>query len=155
MHARSLAPEDRRDSSDRRARPTPMLSRHALLGGRRQTSRREEERWGSFVDSHGYMLFLVVSLVLVMNVLDALFTVLFLSCGAEELNPLVAASLESGLWTFLTMKSLVIGVCVAFLTVTKNFRVSRVGLAVVFLAYSMLLGWHGYLYCNLNSFVLE
>jgi glycosyltransferase involved in cell wall biosynthesis len=89
-----------------------MFSWHALLGGRRQASRRDEERWGGFVDSHGYMLFLVVSLVLVMNVLDALFTVLFLSCGAEELNPLVAASLESGLWTFLTMKSAVIGVCV-------------------------------------------
>ncbi|MHC4078975.1 MAG: DUF5658 family protein [Planctomycetota bacterium] len=155
MPAPSVSPEDRRDSGDRRARPTPMFSWHALLGGRRQASRREEERWGGFVDSHGYMLFLVVSLVLVMNVLDALFTVLFLSCGAEELNPLVAASLESGLWTFLTMKSVVIGVCVAFLTVTKNFRVSRAGLAVVFTGYSMLLGWHGYLYCNLSSFVLE
>ena len=46
----------------------------------------------------------------------------------QEVNPLVAASLDSGMWLFLTVKSVGIGVCVAFLTLTKNFRASRLGL---------------------------
>lgn len=143
---------ERRAGRDRRARPTPMLSTRALLGGRREACRRGNERWGNFVDKHGWMLFLVVSSVVALSVLDALFTVLFLSHGAVELNPVVEAALDRGLWMFLTVKSLGIGVCVTFLTLTKNFRVSRLGLAVVLLGYSVLLVWHGYLYDNLGAF---
>jgi len=132
-----------------------MFSRHALLGGRREACRRDDERWGNFVDNHGWVLFMVVSAVLLLSVLDALFTVLFLSYGAVELNPVVAASLDSGLWLFLTMKSLGIGICVTFLTLTKNFKVSRAGLGVVFVGYSALLVWHSYLYTNLCSFTGE
>jgi len=102
------------------------------------------------VDKHGWGLFLVVSSVVALSVLDALFTVLFLSHGAVELNPVVAASLERGLWVFLTVKSLGIGTCVTFLTLTKNFRVSRLGLAVVLVGYAALLAWHGYLYDHLD-----
>ena len=130
-----------------------MLSRHTLAGGRRRSGRRQGERWGTFVDSHGNTLFLMVTAVLALNILDALFTVLFLSYGAIEMNPLVAMSLESGLGTFLTVKSVGIGICVGFLTLTKNFRVSRVGLAVVLVGYSLLMGWHSYLCYNLQSFV--
>ena len=132
-----------------------MFSRYALMGGRREGCRRTDEHWGNFVDNHGWALFLVVSAVLLLSVLDAFFTVLFLSYGAVEMNPIVAASLDGGLWVFLTMKSLGIGVCVTFLTLTKNFRVSRIGLAVVFLGYATLLGWHGYLYSNLGHFTGE
>ena len=155
MHQPSLPPAQRRDSDDRRGRPTPMFSRYALLGGRREACRREDERRGNFVDNHGWVLFLVVSAILLLSVLDALFTVLFLSYGAVEMNPVVAASLDCGLWVFLTMKSLGIGICVTFLTITKNFQVSRLGLGVVFVGYSALLVWHSHLYNNLGTFGWE
>ena len=70
-----------------------------------------------------------------------------------SVNPLVAMSLDSGMWLFLTVKSVGIGVGVAFLTLTKNFRASRLGLGVVFVGYSMLMCRHVYLYCNLARFV--
>ncbi|MEE9125872.1 MAG: DUF5658 family protein [Planctomycetota bacterium] len=156
MHAPPLvAGDNRRNTTDRRQRPTPMFSRHALFGGRRQACRRQKEQVASFVDNHGTGLFLVVNVVLALNTLDALFTVLFLSYGAREINPLVAASLESGLGMFLTMKSVGIGICVVFLTLTKNFRVSRLGLGVVSVGYGLLMAWHAYLYFNLASFVGE
>jgi Domain of unknown function (DUF5658) len=155
MHHPSLPPLERRDRLDRRTRPTPMLSRYALLGGRREACRRDSERWENFVDNHGWGLFLVVSAVLLLSVLDALFTVLFLSYGAVEMNPVVEASLNGGLWVFLTLKSLGIGICVTFLTLTKNFRVSRLGLGVVFAGYSALLVWHAYLFENLCRFIGE
>ncbi len=126
-----------------------MFSRHTFFGGRRQDVRRLHEQEGMFVDRYGSGLFLVVTLVAMLNILDAFFTVLFLSYGGREVNPIVDASLSLGLWPFLTMKSLGIGLCVGFLTITKNFRVSRIGLSVVFLGYLTLLGWHGYLYTSL------
>ena len=128
-----------------------MFSRHTIFGGRRRDCRRADETRGAFVDNHGTLLFLVVTSVAAFNVLDALFTVLFLSYGGLEINPLVAASLESGIWVFLTMKSVGIGACVIFLSLTKNFLVSRIGLGVVFVGYMLLMVWHLWLYMHLPT----
>jgi hypothetical protein len=123
-----------------------MFSRYALFGGRRSRSRRGPEQEGVFVDTHGSLLFLAVTAVAALNILDAFFTVLFLSYGGQEINPIVQLALDVGIWWFILIKSVGIGLCLVFLTITKNFWVSRVGLGIVCLGYSALLGWHGYLY---------
>jgi len=137
----------RRGGTDRRARPTPMWSRHAIFGGRRRTVRRAEEREGSFVDVHGHRLFLLVSAIVALNLLDAWFTLLFLSHGGRELNPFVQVvlDLDGHPWPFLWFKTFGIGLACAFLALTKNFRPARIGLWFVFGGYSLLLGWHLYL----------
>jgi hypothetical protein len=33
-------------------------------------------------------------------------------------------------------------VCTAFLTITAKFRTARIGLRIVLVGYSLLLGWH-------------
>jgi len=137
---------DRRGSSDRRRTATAMFSRRAFFGGNRREARRHSEREGSFVDTHGTALFLVVTGVATLNILDAFFTVLFLSFGGKEINPIVQMALDLGIWWFIILKSLGIGLCLLFLTVTKNFLVSRIGLGIVGVGYTVLLGWHGYLY---------
>lgn len=137
---------ERRDPSDRRQRATPMFSSYTLFGGRRGRSRRAHEQEGVFVDTHGSVLFLAVTAVAALNILDAFFTVLFLSYGGQEINPIVQMALDVGIWWFILLKSVGIGLCLVFLTITKNFWVSRVGLGIVCLGYSALLGWHGYLY---------
>ena len=70
---------EQRQQDDRRQRPTPMWSRYMLWGGRRGHVRRADERSGAFVDRHGSRLFAMVLLILVLNLLDAWFTLLFLS----------------------------------------------------------------------------
>ena len=50
--------------------------------------------------------------------------------------------LACGPEAFILFKTLGIGICVAFLTVTKNFKAARIGLAVVLGGYSLLLAWH-------------
>jgi Domain of unknown function (DUF5658) len=140
-----------RSTADRRARPTPMFSRYAWFGGRRVQSRRRNEEEGSFVDVYGSGLFLTVTVVAMLNFLDAFFTVLYLSYGGHELNPIVQMSLDGGLWWFISLKSVGIGFCLLFLTLTKNSLFSRVGLAVVFTGYLALLGWHAVLYIGLSS----
>ncbi|MCC7063883.1 MAG: hypothetical protein IT456_13835 [Planctomycetes bacterium] len=139
--------DKRRMGGDRRRRPTPMLSRYAVFGGRRRTVRRAEERDGAFVDVHGPRLLLMVLAIVALNLLDAWFTLLFLSHGGKEMNPFVQGILDLGghPWPFLVFKTIGIGFCCAFLTLTKNFRPARIGLWFVFVGYAVLLGWHLYL----------
>ena len=60
-------------------------------------------------------------------------------------------SLDWGIPWFILLKSLGIGVCLLFLTLTKNTFFSRVGLAVIFTGYLALLGWHTALYIGLSA----
>ena len=130
-----------------------MFGRHAFFGGRRRTVRRSEEREGAFVDVHGPRLFLLIVSIIGLNLLDAWFTLLFLSHGGKELNPVVQAVLDLGghPWPFLLFKTFGIGCACGFLALTKNFRPARIGLWIVFVGYSLLLGWHLYLLSWLDS----
>lgn len=136
-----------RRGADRRRRPTPMWSRYAIFGGRRRHVRRDSERDGAFVDVHGPGLLLVVLGVVALNLMDAWFTLLFLSHGGREMNPVVQSVLDLGghPWPFLLLKTVGIGCAAAFLVMTKNFRPARWGLWFVSIGYLTLLGWHLYL----------
>ena len=147
-------PAFERRIGERRVDSEKLWTRHSVLGGKRVSGRRAEDRVGYVADQHGSGLFAIVGAVLLFNVLDALFTLIFLSQGGIEANPIVDwALIQWGYWPFLAFKSVGIGVCVAFLTVTKNYRPARIGLAVVFAGYAVLLGWHLYLYANLEHFL--
>ena len=149
----AVATPERRGSLDPRREPTPMLSRFSFRGGtrsgERRGGRRGGENRGTFVDSYGSRLFALVTVVAALNILDAFFTVLFLSYGGYELNPIVRACLDNGIWCFIVLKSIGIGLCLGFLTVTKNFWFSRFGLGLILLGYVLLLGWHLHLYGGL------
>lgn len=121
-----------------------MWSRYAWFGGRRRSVRRDEEREGSFVDVHGPRMLLLVLTIVALNLLDAWFTLLFLSHGGKELNPVVQAVLDLGghPWPFLLLKTVGIGLACAFLAMTKHFRPARLGLGFVLVGYAVLLGWH-------------
>ena len=139
-----LGMEERRGQDRRRVRP--ICTPYTILGGRRCLARRRDEHRGNIVDQHGLALFVAVASVAVLNVLDAFYTVLFLSYGGTELNPVVDWILcTGGVWLFLVVKSQGIGACVGFLTVTKNFVASRIGLSIVLVGYVALLFWHLYL----------
>ncbi len=144
-----LGPDDR-DCEDRRREPTPLLCRYTILGGRRRGGRRGGETLGVFVDQHGLVLFSIGLAIIALNILDAWFTILLLTYGGEEMNPVVAGVLSLGLAPFIAIKSLGIGVCLAFLTITKNFPISRVGMSIVLVGYLVLLIWHLYLVDTLD-----
>lgn len=130
---------------DRRREPTAPFSRYVWFGGRR-TSGGE----GTFVDRHGGGLFALLLAVVLLNVLDAGFTVYFLSYGGEEVNPVMNWVLGFGVGAFLFAKSAAIGGGVVVLAWAKNFRPARIGLAIVLLGYTALLMWHLTLYSWLH-----
>jgi len=143
----TVAGPNQRRGGDRRKRPTPMWSRYVFCGGRRRHVNRGEEREGAFVDVHGPGVFLMVLAIVGLNLLDAWFTLLFLSYGGKEMNPLVQYVLDLGShpWPFVVLKTLGIGAACMFLTMTRNFTAARYGLWAVLLSYSALLSWHLYL----------
>jgi hypothetical protein len=136
----AAAPERR--AVDRRNRPTPMFSRYTFFGGRRHVVRRAEDDQEVFVDRYSTGLLLAVLGVVLLNLADAFFTLLFLAHGGQEMNPIVDQVLAYGPHVFILFKTLGIGVCAGFLTLTKNFRAARIGLWIILIGYSLLLCWH-------------
>lgn len=131
-----------------------MYSRFLWGTGRRRDFRRGGESRAAFVDSYGAGLFALIAAIATLNILDALFTILFLSYGGREVNPVVQFTLDSGLGVFVAFKSVGIGFCLVVLTLTKNFRFSRVGLGVILVGYLALLGWHLLLYSKLPEYLI-
>ncbi len=151
--AGALAHEaDRRNTADRR-KPQSVFAWHVWFGGRRRTVRRDWEREGAIVDVHGPRLLLMAVLIVALNLLDAWFTLLFLSHGGQEMNPLVQIILDLGHhpWPFVIFKTIGIGLAVTLLVLAKNFKPARIGLWIVLVGYTVLLGWHLFLYAQLDS----
>ncbi len=149
MHVAEPMLVEKRAGGDRRKKPTPMLSRFTFFGGRRAAGRREGESENIFVDRFGQTLFLVATLVILLNVLDAFFTLLFLGNGGRELNPIAQFFLDLGPVAFLLVKTAGIGLCVAYLVLVNRFKGAKIGMGVVFVIYLALLCWHFYLYGRL------
>jgi hypothetical protein len=74
---------------DRRARPTPMLSRFTLQGRRASLRRIDDRRKGGYVDRYGSGLLLLVLLILTLTSLDVISTALILNAGGREVSPVL------------------------------------------------------------------
>lgn len=132
----------RRRQPDRRATPTPRLSRYSLFGGRRRGPQREEEREGAYIDVYSPWVLGWVLWVALMNIGDSFFTLVHLQAGGVEVNPVAAALLRTGRFGFVFSKALLIGMALLVLTLHKNFQLARVGLWVSTAAYTVLVIYH-------------
>jgi len=83
--------------------------------------------------------------ILILNILDAWLTLVYLGYGGTEANPVAKALLEAGTSPFVGAKSLAVGVCLLFLVLHKKFRVVRPALRVIVGFYGTLAIYHVYL----------
>jgi hypothetical protein len=132
---------DRQGPFDRRTTPTSAWD--SLRGWRgRQYARRSGEGANTYVDVyHGRDLAMLLS-ILMLNVLDAFFTLRWLQIGGREANPVMEWLLEIGDSAFLIQKCIVVGLWLIVLIVHKNFRIARIGLWSLLALYSLLLIYH-------------
>lgn len=113
--------EKRKDSRDRRKKPTPPVSAYSLNDGSRKTPRRKGDRWQNyFVDRYSKRVFAAVLLILAMSLIDAIFTLQLLRDGASEINPVMAHFLEYGPLEFLVAKYILTCASVLLLLIYKN-----------------------------------
>jgi len=136
---------ERRLVTDRRTRPTSLLG-SLRFGGRRRGFRREGEERNRYVDQPSKEIVALSLLTVILSVLDALFTLLHLEGGGREVNPIMGLALAAGVSCFLILKVGLTGLGVVFLAIHQNFRLSRIALHGVAMAYSALLAYHSALF---------
>ena len=92
---------------------------------RRRSSRRECDRYNSYVDWYGPTLFLVVLALLLLSIIDATLTLYLLSQGAVELNPVMDWLIRFNPQLFVVVKLGLTGVGAVVLLGHFNFRIFR------------------------------
>ena len=111
---------EKRSGRDRRTTNLPMLKR-LLSKGRRTSSRRAEDRRRIVAfDRYSPSLLPSVIMVLGLSLLDALLTLILLSQGAKELNPVMDYYLGHGPEVFLTVKYGLTALSVFIIVLLKN-----------------------------------
>jgi hypothetical protein len=126
-----------RNHSDRRLKPTPMLSRYTFFRGRRSSFRRREDRLrGGYVDRYGHRLFTVLLWIVVLNIFDALFTHMILDCGGTELNPVADWAITAFGHHFIVWKLAVVGSSMLVLCLHSKFRIAKAAIAMAVILYS-------------------
>ncbi|MEO0478998.1 MAG: DUF5658 family protein [Planctomycetota bacterium] len=154
--ALSLAAHDHTDSSrritsDRRRRPTRMLSRYTFIGQRRG-GRREGERDRIYVDRFRAEEWRMVFTLIALSTIDLALTVRHLEHGGSEANPIMAWSIEAGgLPGFALAKLLLSLVPTALLLLHIRFPLARTMLKALIVVYVLLIAWHGVVIADRGS----
>jgi hypothetical protein len=133
---------EHRSGRDRRLESTPLLSRFSLGRGGRVGGRRRGERDNVYVDRYDPRDLKMVVAILVLNILDAWLTLVYIGYGGTEANPVARTLLEWGTGWFVGAKSLLVTGCLLFLAVHKTFRGVRPALRVLCAFYGGLLIYH-------------
>ena len=118
--------KEKRYGADRRTNNTARL-KYLLFNGRRERVRRDEDRQKTFFfDRYNPKLFMAITLILVLSILDALLTLIVIEKGATELNPVMAHFLEYGPLVFVVAKYVLTSVGVLILLIFKNVFLSKI-----------------------------
>jgi hypothetical protein len=96
------------------------------LRPRRRTGRRAGDRYRPIIDWHGPGLLASSVLVLVLCTVDAFLTLLLITDGAIEANPLMAPLVQGDIQGFAITKLALTGGGIVTLVAIANFRVFRV-----------------------------
>ncbi|MBI3820355.1 MAG: hypothetical protein HY286_16820 [Planctomycetes bacterium] len=130
---------------ERRSRPTPMLSKYSLWGGRRQSRQGD-----TYTDLYGTRAFVAMLLITILNVLDAFFTLVYLQRGGSEANPIADWLIQLGPATFIFCKTFIMGGALAILCLHKNFSRARFGVLLGASLYVLLTVYHLILFFRLD-----
>jgi len=133
----------RRKQDDRRRRPTTWWNR---FQHRRAAARRGSEIPNTYVDVYQRRDLAILIAIFTINLADAFFTLHWIGRGGAEGNPVMAWVLGFGQAPFLALKCMAVGAWLLVLVIHKNFTLARLGLFGLLLFYSLLLGYHIFLY---------
>ena len=112
---------ERRTGPDRRQREMRIFSKYWLSGRRTEPRRKEDMHRFHWIDRYSAKTLAVVLLIILLSILDAIFTLeLIHHRGARELNPVMAYCLDYGVLTFFWVKYLLTCAAVLIVLLTKN-----------------------------------
>jgi hypothetical protein len=148
---------DNRSDRDRRTKGSFNL-RLLLFGGKRSKIRRKEDTKRIFyVDQFSPGLFFVVVSIILLGVIDALFTLSLLNRGAYEANPIIKYFLEIGPYTFFIFKYILTIASVTCLLMFRNVVIRGIKIKVrsvlffIVVFYLAIVAWNIYLISDLSD----
>lgn len=147
---------ERRSGYDRRDQEMRVLKNFRLTG-RRTYVRREEDRWKlQWIDRHSSKTIVAVLSIMMLSVLDAIFTLDLVHRGAVELNPVLAYYLDYSPLIFFWVKYMLTWSAVLIILLTKNMYFLKTGFQVKFLffiipiPFLLVIHWELYLLLTYN-----
>ena len=126
---------NKRNLTDRRTCPTPILSRYTLIGKRNAFRRREDQAKGGYVDRYDPALFFFLVIIIAFNMLDALMTQTILDLGGRELNPVVQGAIFNFGDQFWVWKHGVVSASLVILCLHSKFPRVKTILGAIALVY--------------------
>jgi len=132
---------ERRAGGDRRSRRTRGLSRYWIFG-RRRRGRRAGESHNLYVDNYGRDEWGLVIAIVLLSTADLLLTLVYISLGGEERNPVMASVLEHGHGAFVGVKFSVTALGALFLLAHVRFKHVKACLVGIACAYMLLIFYH-------------
>jgi len=142
---------EKRRGTDRRTNNRARL-KYLVFNGRRVCSRRDEDRRKAFIfDRYNQKLFLAITTILILSILDAVLTLVVIQRGATELNPVMAYFLEHGMPTFIVAKYTLTSIGVFVLLIFKNVFLTKIKIYThslfpcVIFVFSVVIAWELFL----------
>ena len=117
-------PERRRQSTERR-RFSPATVIYGCLYSRRRYPQRLTDRSGYYSDWYDSRSIYISIGILLLSCADATLTLKLLQLGAVEVNPFMAALIDTDTWLFIIVKTALTGMCLIFLVIHAHFRLFR------------------------------
>lgn len=124
MHAKDRVPNERRSGIERRHVNMAAYWRGAL-NPRRRSGRRLTDRTYPVVDWHSPRVLALVLLILGLSALDGVLTVMLISQGANEVNPVMALFVPHNLGWFAAVKLGLTSVGAAVLVACARMKLFR------------------------------
>lgn len=152
MHAKDRVLPERRSGIERRHRSVAAYWRGAL-NPRRRSGRRVGDHTYPIVDWHSPRVLALVMLVLGLSTLDGVLTLLLISQGANEVNPVMALLVPHNLGWFATIKLGLTSLGAAVLVACARMKLFRLFpgellLYLVVACYIVLVGYELFLLEN-------
>jgi len=130
---------DKRLGKDRREQPTPAISRYTIFGRRKDFRRKAELQKGGYVDQYSSVLFFFLILIVVLNILDAFFTLMILDLKGWEANPVVRSVIDLYGTKFWIWKFSIVSFSIALLCLHSRFKlVKEVIIGISFLYFAVV-----------------
>jgi hypothetical protein len=142
---------ERRSGIDRRESRMGGIRRPFFSGRRRNLRRAEDRRKLTLLDHYCPKMFAIVVVILLLSLTDAVLTLVLISHGAVELNPVMAYLLSKGDTTFLVVKYLLTAISVTIVALInyvfiRVFRTHVRNLLIYFAGcFALVVAWELFL----------
>lgn len=114
-----IALTERRSGIDRRAYTISTL-KNCALAPRRMRGRRKGDRHYALLDRFDSGLVTMAVILMILSIMDSVFTLTLISRGASEVNPFMNMLLHYSIWAFTGFKMLLTGIPALVLVATGN-----------------------------------